>query len=96
MTHIPVIPPTALLTLVFHITCHTHDCYISLPKLPERWLRHVNPICVAYAYGSSLLYVRLNPSHRRLTVCVERHGYAVAPYRCSKDTLYNPYAVRSV
>ena len=96
MAHIPTIPPTTLLTLVFHITYHRHDTYISLPKLPKRWLRHVNSICVAYAYGSSRLYVGLVFLHHRLIVCVEHRGYAVEPYRCSMGTLYNPYAVRSV
>ena len=96
MAHIPVVPPTTLFTLVFHITCHRHDTYISLAKLPKRWLRHVNhPISGAYAYGNSRLYVGLVFLHRRLIVCVERHGYAVEPYRCNMDTLYNPYAVRN-
>ena len=31
VTHISIVPPTALFTLVLHITCHTHDSYISLP-----------------------------------------------------------------
>jgi len=32
MAHISVVPPTTLFTLVFHITCHRHDTYISLAK----------------------------------------------------------------
>ena len=97
MAHISVVPPTTLFTLVFHITCHRHDTYISLAKLPKRWLRHVNhPISGAYAYGNSRLYVCLNPSHHRLIVCVERHGRAVVPYHCSTDTLCSVYAVDNV
>ena len=94
MAHIPTIPPTTLFTLVFHITYHRHDTYISLPLNFPEWLRHVNhPTSGAYAYGNSRLYVGLVFLHRRLIVCVERHGRAVVPYHCSTDTLCSAYAV---